>query len=174
MNNQEREQQSSSSDNPMPPPALPHQSRQPPQHEYSSLEPSVQNIRNSLHRPLTANQQQFVQKTLENNNSGQDDTHEFIKQLGDYPPTIPDSVTMHFLKSAGVEGSDPRVTRMIALAAQKHVSDIVLDAMQNARMKGLGMTKKGTKETKFTLTEELLDEVLKEYGHSNSRPPYHA
>lgn len=86
-------------------------------------------FRSTLHRPLTANQQQFVQKTVEN--QGQDETREFINQLGEYPPTIPDSVTMHFLKSAGVEGTDPRVTRMIALAAQKHISDIVLDAMQN-------------------------------------------
>lgn len=84
-----------------------------------------------MHKPLTGNQQQFVQKTLENvqKNPSQDDTHEFINQLADYPPTIPDSVTLHFLKSAGVDGSDPRVTRMISLAAQKHVSDIILDAM---------------------------------------------
>lgn len=40
-------------------------------------------------------------------------------------------------------------------------------------MKGLGQTKKGTKDTKYTLTEELLDEILKEYGHQNTRPPYH-
>uniref|UniRef100_A0A8R1HQM7 Transcription initiation factor TFIID subunit 10 n=1 Tax=Caenorhabditis japonica TaxID=281687 RepID=A0A8R1HQM7_CAEJA len=158
----------------MPPPAMPQRSTAAQQqHVYSSLEPSVQNIRTTLHRPLSANQKQFLEKTVQKNEQNQDETTEFIKQLGEYPPTIPDSVTMHFLKSSGVEGTDPRVTRMVALAAQKHISDIVLDCMQNARMKGLGMTKKGTKDTKYTLTEELLDEVLKEYGHHNTRPPYH-
>ncbi|PIC23132.1 hypothetical protein B9Z55_016934 [Caenorhabditis nigoni] len=156
----------------MPPPALP---QRPPSHAYSSLEPSVQTIRSTLHRPLSASQQQFVAKTVESveKDMNQDETREFINQLGEYPPTIPDSVTMHFLKSAGVEGTDPRVIRLIALAAQKHVSDIVLDAMTSARMKGLGQLKKGTKDAKYTLTEELLDEILKEYGHDNTRPPYH-
>ncbi|CCD71026.1 Transcription initiation factor TFIID subunit 10 [Caenorhabditis elegans] len=178
MNDPEQYEPSSSTESVlMPPPALPQYFQRPaaaPQ-VYSTLEPSVQNLRSSLHKPLTGNQQQFVQKTLENvqKNPSQDDTHEFINQLADYPPTIPDSVTLHFLKSAGVDGSDPRVTRMISLAAQKHVSDIILDAMTSARMKGLGQTKKGTKDTKYTLTEELLDEILKEYGHQNTRPPYH-
>ncbi|CAB3397132.1 unnamed protein product [Caenorhabditis bovis] len=137
-------------------------------------EPSVQTIRSTLHRPLSAVQQQFVQQQMEKpKNEHQDEVRDFIRQLADYPPTIPDSVTLHFLKSSGVEGTDPRVARLIALAAQKQVSDIILDAMQNARMKGLGQTKKGTKETKFTLTEELLDGVLSEYGIRNTRPPYH-
>ncbi|EFP00330.1 hypothetical protein GCK72_019298 [Caenorhabditis remanei] len=172
MNDPEQHEGSSFDSAMMPPPALP---QRPSSSQVYSSEPSVQTIRSTLHRPLTANQQQFVQKTKEKveKNVNHDDTHEFINQLGDYPPTIPDSVTMHFLKSAGVEGTDPRVTRMISLAAQKHISDIILDAMTSARMKGIGQTKKGTKETKFTLTEELLDEILKEYGHENTRPPYH-
>ncbi|CAL2044509.1 hypothetical protein CAEBREN_01719 [Caenorhabditis brenneri] len=171
INDQDHQEGSSNDNVSMPPPALPH--RPTSSSVYSSMEPSVQNIRATLHRPLTAGQQQYVQKTIENAEKSQDATTEFINQLGDYPPTIPDSVTMHFLKSAGVEGTDPRVTRMVSLAAQKHISDIILDAMTSARMKGLGQTKKGTKDTKFTLTEELLDEILKEYGHENSRPPYH-
>lgn len=31
-------------------------------------------------------------------------------------------------------------------------------------MKGLGQTKKGANETRFVLTTELLESVLKEYG----------
>lgn len=41
-----------------------------------------------------------------------------------------------------------------------------------ARMKGLGQMKKGTKETKFALTSELLESVLAEYGIKIRRPPY--
>ncbi|CAD6189542.1 unnamed protein product [Caenorhabditis auriculariae] len=141
---------------------------------FHNPEPSVQHVRTALHRPLTAVQQQFIQSQRGPQPTEQDNLRNFINHLGEYAPTIPDSVTVHFLKSAGVDSTDPRVTRLIALAAQKHVSDIVLDAMTIARMKGLGQTKKGTKETKFTLTEELLDTVLAEYGLSNPRPPYHA
>lgn len=39
-------------------------------------------------------------------------------------------------------------------------------------MKGLGQTKKGTKETRYTLTAELLEPVLAEYGIELKRPPY--
>ncbi|CAI5452598.1 unnamed protein product [Caenorhabditis angaria] len=141
---------------------------------YNPSEPSIQNLRSSIHRPLTTNQQQFVQQAIERpQQQNPDDTKEFVRQLGEYQPTIPDSVSMHFLKSCGIDGTDARVSRLIALSAQKQISDIILDAMQNARMKGLGQTKKGTKETKFTLTEELLDSVLVEYGIKNTRPPYH-
>lgn len=97
---------------------------------------------------------------------------EFLNNLEQYAPTIPDAVTLHYLHKAGFDSIDPRITRLISLSAQKFVSDIVLDAMQHAKMKGMGQTKKGTKEVKYTLTMELLEPVLSEYGVNVKKPPY--
>uniref|UniRef100_A0A0N5AVL8 Transcription initiation factor TFIID subunit 10 n=1 Tax=Syphacia muris TaxID=451379 RepID=A0A0N5AVL8_9BILA len=97
---------------------------------------------------------------------------DFINDLEEYAPTIPDAVTLHYMRKSGVNTADPRIIRLFSLATQKFISDIVLDAMQQARMKGLGQTKKGTKETRYTLTAELLEPVLAEYGIEIKKPPY--
>ncbi|VDD89568.1 unnamed protein product [Enterobius vermicularis] len=97
---------------------------------------------------------------------------DFISDLEEYAPTIPDAVTLHYMRKSGVNTTDPRIVRLFSLATQKFISDIVLDAMQQARMKGLGQTKKGTKETRYTLTSELLEPVLAEYGIEIKKPPY--
>ncbi|MCP9264653.1 Transcription initiation factor TFIID subunit 10 [Dirofilaria immitis] len=86
---------------------------------------------------------------------------DFVNDLDNYVPTIPDAVTIHYMKKSGVDCADSRVIRLFSLAAQKFTSDIILDAMQQ-----------GTKETRYTLTSELLEPVLAEYGIELKRPPY--
>lgn len=39
-------------------------------------------------------------------------------------------------------------------------------------MKGIGQVKKATKETKFSLTHEVIDPVLAEFGIEVVKPPY--
>jgi len=103
---------------------------------------------------------------------GQGKFSEFLKNIESYQPAVPDSVSLYFMKKNGIQNPDPRIVRLFALASQKFISDIVLDAMQQARIKGLGQIRKGTREQKFCLTEELLDETLQEYGISTEKAPY--
>jgi len=97
---------------------------------------------------------------------------DFMLQLEEYSPTIPDAVTSHYLNSSGFESSDPRIVRLISVAAQKFISDIVNDALQHCKMRGAGQTKKTVKDKRYTLTMEDLSPALSEYGINVKKPHY--
>ncbi|XP_042748597.1 LOW QUALITY PROTEIN: transcription initiation factor TFIID subunit 10, partial [Lagopus leucura] len=99
---------------------------------------------------------------------------DFLLQLEDYTPTIPDAVTGYYLNRAGFEASDPRIIRLISLAAQKFISDIANDALQHCKMKGTasGSSRNKSKDKKYTLTMEDLTPALAEYGINVKKPHY--
>ncbi|XP_056417002.1 transcription initiation factor TFIID subunit 10 [Hyla sarda] len=99
---------------------------------------------------------------------------DFLMQLEDYTPTIPDAVTGYYLNRAGFEASDPRIIRLISLAAQKFISDIANDALQHCKMKGTasGSSRSKSKDKKYTLTMEDLSPALAEYGINVKKPHY--
>ncbi|XP_069112132.1 transcription initiation factor TFIID subunit 10-like isoform X3 [Argopecten irradians] len=98
---------------------------------------------------------------------------DFVQQLEDYAPTIPDSVTAYYLNRAGLECTDPRITRLMSLAAQKFISDIANDALQHCKMKASGQSsKKQNKDKKLVLTMEDLTPALSEYGINVKKPAY--
>lgn len=98
---------------------------------------------------------------------------DFILQLEDCAPTIPDVVTSFYMNSAGFESQDPRMVRLISLVAQKFISDIAYDALQYSKVKASGQnTKKQAKDKKMVLTLEDLTPALEEYGIQARKPPY--
>lgn len=98
---------------------------------------------------------------------------DFIMQLEDCAPTIPDLVTSFYMNSAGFESQDPRMVRLISLVAQKFISDIAYDALQYSKVKASGQnTKKQAKDKKMVLTLEDLTPALEEYGIQARKPPY--
>lgn len=66
------------------------------------------------------------------------------------------------------------MSRLLSLAAQKFISDVVNEAFTHCKMKGQatqGKTK--VKDKKYTLTIEDLIPVLNEHGITIKKPPYY-
>ena len=88
---------------------------------------------------------------------------------------IPDSVANHFLHIAGFESTDPRMSRLISLASQKFLSDIINEAFTHCKLKGSAPAGKGNKkqDKKFVLTLEDLVPILNDYGITVKKPMYY-
>ncbi|CAG9826050.1 unnamed protein product [Diabrotica balteata] len=105
---------------------------------------------------------------------------DFLLQLEDYTPTIPDAVTAYYLRSSGLEPKDPRLVRLISIAAQKFISDIANDALQHCKMRSTNSSshsgsksKQGTKDRRYCLTMEDLTPALAEFGITIKKPHYY-
>ncbi|XP_030037335.2 transcription initiation factor TFIID subunit 10-like [Manduca sexta] len=103
---------------------------------------------------------------------------DFLLQLENYNPSIPDSVVAYYLNMSGFESQDPRLIRLIALASQKFLSDIVNDALQHCKMRTSSQmtqsskNQKGPKEKKYVMTMDDLAPALQEYGITAKKPHY--
>ncbi|KAK2727869.1 transcription initiation factor TFIID subunit 10-like [Artemia franciscana] len=121
--------------------------------------------------------QQHSNDSMDDNqvsSSGGQSLGTFLQSLEDYTPTIPDAVTCYYAGTAGFESSDPRIIRLMSLAAQKFVSDVINDALQHCKMRGSGQpSKTKSKDRKYTLSMEDLVPALQEYGIVVKKPPYH-
>eukprot|EP00026_Physarum_polycephalum_P020138 Phypoly_transcript_22529.p1 GENE.Phypoly_transcript_22529~~Phypoly_transcript_22529.p1 ORF type:complete len:154 (+),score=27.33 Phypoly_transcript_22529:117-578(+) len=99
---------------------------------------------------------------------------EFIASLEDYQPTVPDEVTSYYLNRTGFVCTDIKMKRLIALAAQKFISDIATDALQYCKIRQQSASRDKSKARKLVLTLEDLSQSLKEYGINLKKPEYFA
>jgi transcription initiation factor TFIID subunit 10 len=94
--------------------------------------------------------------------------------LDDFAPIIPDAVTDYYLQRGGLDSSDVRLKRLLALATQKFISDICTDAMQYARIRQSSQLQKDKKAKagKTVLTVEDISLAVQEHGVSIKKPEY--
>lgn len=77
---------------------------------------------------------------------------------------------------SGVATKDDRIIKLVALAAQKFVSDVAVDAMNHCRQRQAGSqtAKKGAgKDKRHVLCNVDLQAALKEHGVNTNKPPYY-
>ncbi|XP_014103112.1 transcription initiation factor TFIID subunit 10b isoform X1 [Bactrocera oleae] len=106
---------------------------------------------------------------------------DFMLQLEDYVPTVPDAVTACYLNSAGFESNDPRIVRLISVATQKFISDVANDALQQCKTRCNSQSntpgthtpgQKPVKDRKYTLTMDDLAPALADYGITVRKAQY--
>lgn len=89
-----------------------------------------------------------------------------FEHINEFNSTIPESVIQYFLNISGMQTSDPKIIKLIGVAAQKFIHDIVSDALQHSKLK------KKPKDKKNTLTLEDLSAALSQIGIEVRRPQY--
>ncbi|KAM3257603.1 hypothetical protein ACQJBY_049737 [Aegilops geniculata] len=105
---------------------------------------------------------------------------EFVSSLMDYNPMIPDELVEHYLGRSGFHCPDLRLTRLVAVATQKFISDIASDSLQHCKARVAAPIKdnksKQPKDRRLVLTMDDLSKALRELGtsyqHTSTKAPY--
>jgi len=98
-----------------------------------------------------------------------------LQQLETQTPSIPDKVLEEIMSSKGMRTDDVRITRLVALAGQKFLSDILDDVWRLNKLKGSAQNSRSTKnkDKKATLTTEDIKSALGQRGIQVNKPPYY-
>ncbi|KAI8824549.1 transcription initiation factor IID TAF10 subunit [Fimicolochytrium jonesii] len=102
---------------------------------------------------------------------------ELLMMMDEYKPILPDSVTDYYMTRSGFECEDTRVKRLLALAAQKFISDIAVDALQYSRIRSQQPLPKDrrsvVKDKRTVLTIDDLSAALADHGVNIKKPEYY-
>ena len=112
---------------------------------------------------------------------------DFCSKLHDVNSTIPDPVILHYMKKAGFLVNDTKLVKIVSLASQKFIAEIINDCMQFhkiktsskttlqllAPQKSSGSNDSNKQQTNTAvLTIEDLSTVLQDYGINVKKPYY--
>lgn len=94
---------------------------------------------------------------------------------------VPDELTRNLLSKAGSDCKDTRTVRMISIAAQKFIDDVLEEAktVQGTRSQAPITQQKDQgyilrdKDRRTVLLTEDLTKALQQYGLNLQKPPYH-
>lgn len=96
---------------------------------------------------------------------------ELLRTMQDFTPILPDELTQHVLGLTGYQCTDPRVTRLVSLAAHKFIADISNEALVHAKQQ---RQRSGRESQRLVLTMEDLEKSTKEFGIHMKKPMYFA
>ncbi|EFJ10016.1 hypothetical protein SELMODRAFT_59588, partial [Selaginella moellendorffii] len=108
---------------------------------------------------------------------------DFLATLDDYIPAIPEELVEYYLAAGGFQAHDSRLTRLVAVATQKFVSEVASDALQHSKVRSKsaaaapssgGSAKDPKHGGRIVLTSDDLAAALREFGVNVKRQEYYA
>ncbi|KAL4561237.1 hypothetical protein LXL04_033400 [Taraxacum kok-saghyz] len=103
---------------------------------------------------------------------------DFLASLTDYTPTIPDELVEHYLAKSGFQCPDVRLIRLVAVAAQKFVSEVATEALQQCKARPAPVVRdkkeKQQKDKRLIMNMDDLSKALQEYGVNVKHQEYFA
>ncbi|CAM9192298.1 unnamed protein product [Phaeothamnion confervicola] len=82
------------------------------------------------------------------------------ERVDSYAPTHPEAATRYYLEKAGVVCTDPRLLRLVSLAADKFMVDALADARQYRKRRFRDLSEKLEKTSGSTVAEDWMDRRL--------------
>ncbi|GMH32742.1 hypothetical protein BSKO_00576 [Bryopsis sp. KO-2023] len=104
---------------------------------------------------------------------------DFLDSLEEFQPTIPDELVQHYARESGCHLRDPKMIRMVGLATQKFMAELLHETLQvsrlrdhlsAARQKDIGFN---SKDRRRHLLQEELVKALRECGISVPYVPFY-
>jgi transcription initiation factor TFIID subunit 10 len=94
--------------------------------------------------------------------SGQEEINDLLIALDSYTPTIPEAITKHYMHKSGIAVIDPRMAKLVSLAADKFLSETIHETKQMGTLRRQGL--KHTMKRKVAETSDNLEiEDLERY-----------
>lgn len=95
-------------------------------------------------------------------NAGRREFNQFLSALDDYSPTYPEALSTYYLQQAGFSVKDERIAKLVSLAADKVIANVLYEAKQISLVKqpARALSKKRSATAGETFEPEDLETAL--------------